>query len=66
MKLKILATKISFQLRTEFNMLLMNLVVTELAMSVYGIPIDWLGEPIIIIIILLTMIIFTAKKSFKQ
>ena len=25
-------------------MLLMNLVVTELAMSVYGIPIDWLGK----------------------
>ena len=25
-------------------MLLMNLVVTELAMSVYGIPIDWLGD----------------------
>ena len=46
-------------------MLLMNLVLTELAMSVYGIPIDWLGETTIIII-LLTMIIFTAKKYFKQ
>ena len=31
------------QLRTEFNLLLMNLVVTELVMAAYGIPVDWLA-----------------------
>ena len=42
------------QLRTEFNLLLMNLVVTELLMAAYGIPVDWLaavrGEHLLIFI----------------